>query len=405
MKKEMPFQFLISYEEAKTCILKSVLPVEKVETDNLENAAGRILAHDVIADFHVPPFARAAMDGYAVIAKDTVNASSNNPKILKIVDILHAGDSPKIMIHDGECIQIATGAPIPSGANAVIMVEYTEKLDETVSINKPVYPGEHISPIGEDLKRGTVVLRKGDFLTPAKIGVLAALGKQETQIYRKPVVAIIPTGSELLEVGVKPVEGKIFDVNSHTLIALLRQNGVNPVRFNPVSDSLDLLKKLIQELDEYDLIVFSGGSSVGERDLLATAVQELGNILFHGVQIKPGKPTLFGLVHGTPIFGMPGYPTSCLSNAYLFLIPAVRKIARLPPRTSIVKKAKLSKRIISKSGRKQFLTVKLLQGQAIPVFKQSGAITSMAEADGYIVLPENLDVMEEGAEVDVILLD
>jgi len=200
-------------------------------------------------------------------------------------------------------------------------------------------------------------------------------------------------------------EGQIYDVNSYTLISILSQNGCKPVRFPPIPDVFDELDKFVKNLVNYDMVVFSGGSSVGEQDLLEKVVKKSGEILFHGVQIKPGKPTLFGLIDGKPVFGMPGYPTSCLSNAYLLLVPAVRKMARLPPKPKQVVKAKISQRIVLGSGREQFLTVKIQNGKAIPVFKESGAITSMAEADGYIILPVNLDVLEKEEEVEVTLLE
>jgi len=405
MRKMSPFKLLTSREEALEIVLSSVKPMDKKEKILLEEASGRVLAEDIVANENVPPFDRAAMDGYAVKAEDTYGASNFNPKTLKLTAVLHAGESTGTPVNKGECIRIATGCPVPPGANAVVMVEFTEENEGKVSIYKPVAPGANIAQKGEDIKKGETVLKNGDFLTPAKIGALAALGRREVLVYQKPRVAVIPTGTEVREVGSELKEGQIYDVNSYTLTSILSENGALVTRSRIIPDSFEHLKSAVKQFLGHDLIVFSGGSSVGEKDLLVKIIEETGKIFFHGVQIKPGKPTLFGLVQEKPVFGMPGYPTSCLSNAYIFLVPAVRKIARLPPKNPRTVKAKMAKRMVSASGREQFLTVKLINGQAHPVFKQSGDITSMAEADGYIILPVNLDVIEEGEEVTITLFE
>jgi len=207
------------------------------------------------------------------------------------------------------------------------------------------------------------------------------------------------------EVGADLGEGEIYDINSHTLLAIVSANGATPIRRGIIQDTYENLRSVIEGPVESDMIVFSGGSSVGARDLLYSVVGELGRVLFHGVQLKPGKPTLFGLVQGKPLFGMPGYPTSCLSNAYLFLAPAVRKMARMPQRDPRTVKACMGHRFVSSSGRVQFLPVKIRDGRAYQAFKESGAITSLSEADGYILVPLNVDVIEEGEEVIVTLLE
>lgn len=405
MTKMRPFKLLVSYDEAMRIIRESIKPIERTDWVTLENAFNRVLAQDQVAGMNVPPFDRAAMDGYAVKAEDTFGSSAYNPKILKLTGVIHAGEQADNVVGDGECIQIATGCPIPEGADAVVMVEFTERNDEHVSILKPVYPGANISSRGEDIKKGRTILRRRDILTSAKIGVLAALGKEKVGVYERPRIAIVPTGSEICEVGIPLKEDQIYDVNSYTLASIATENGALVTRFRIVPDTYKELKTAVRSLLDHDMIVISGGSSVGERDILYDVISELGTVLFHGVQVKPGKPTLFGLVSNKPIFGMPGYPTSCLSNAYLFLIPAIRQMARLPPKEKRKVKAKLARRVVSSSGREQFLTVKLEGQEAYPVFKYSGAITSTAEADGYIILPVNVDVIEEGEEVTVVLLD
>lgn len=399
-----PFSLLVSHEEALEHILSSAKEIERIENIDVSEAVGRVLAEDIIADRSVPPFDRSAMDGYAVVAEDTFNAG-HEEVLLEVDGVIHAGEISEVEVTSGHCVQIATGSPKPSGADAVVMVEFTEKKGNRVLVTKPVHPGANISKLGEDIKKGDVVLKKGVHLTPSKIGTLSALGITGVDVYEKPRVSVIPTGTEIVQPGQQLSPGQIYDVNSFTLEAILRKNGAIVQRKPIITDDRQLLKEGIEKALESDMVVLSGGSSVGEKDLLAGILEDLGQVLFHGVQIKPGKPTLYGIIQGKPIFGMPGFPTSCLSNAHVFLVPAIRKMARLPSGKERIVKAKMGKRIVSSSGRKQFLTVRIENGVAYPVFKHSGAITSMAQADGYIMLPVNLDVIEEGEEIEVVLLD
>lgn len=405
MRGKTPFKLLLSHEEAVKIIFENVKPIDRVEWVSLDASFKRVLAEDLVADRDVPPFDRAAMDGYAVKAEDTFGASSFNPKTLKLCEVVYAGEVPSKTLKSGECTQISTGGPLPEGSDASVMIEFTEKEEGDVKVLKPVYPGANISRRGEDIEEGKLVLKHGSYLTASKVGVLAALGRERVQVYEKPHVAVVPTGSEICQVGSKLGKGQVYDINSHTLSAIASENGALVNVFRIVPDSSEELEGAVKTVLDKDMIIVAGGSSVGERDLFQGVIQRLGTVLFHGVQVKPGKPTLFGLVEEKPVFGMPGYPTSCLSNAYLFLIPAIRKLARLPPKREETVRARLAERVVSSSGRKQFLTVKVKDGFAYPVFKHSGAITSMAEADGYIVLPTNVDVVEKGDEVVVILLN
>jgi len=400
-----PFRLLVTHEEAERLLMSHVRQVERTEDVGLSDAVGRVLAQDVVAGEDVPPFDRAAMDGYAVVAQDTYGASTDSEVILRVIGAVHAGAPADLEVRQGHCVQIATGAPLPRGADAVVMVEYTERRDEGVAITRPVYPGANISRAGEDIHAGEVVLTEGSYLSPARVGVLAALGLTSVRVVARPQVVVIPTGHEIVSPGERLEAGQIYDVNSFTLEAILRQNGAAVRRHPIVEDDYDALRKAIQEAVDADLVVLTGGSSVGERDLMVEVLEDLGRVLFHGVQIKPGKPTLLAVVNDTPVLGMPGYPTSCLSNAYIFLVPAIRKMGRLPPRTPRVVTARMAKRYVSGSGRKQFLTVRVEDGLAHIVYRHSGAITSMSRADGYILLPVNLDVLEEGDQVQVTLFE
>jgi molybdenum cofactor synthesis domain-containing protein len=292
---------------------------------------------------------------------------------------------------------------MPAGADAVVMVEDTEVEGGTVKVYRPVYPGQNASPKGEDIQEGRRVLAPGVILDPSKIGVLAALGRQKVVVYQKPQVAVIPSGNEVVVPGDPLPPGKIYDINSYTLSALVLENGGLPKVFPVMADTLDSIMSTIREALAFDLIVMSGGSSVGERDMMVEAVQRMGEVKFHGIAVKPGKPTLCGIVEGRLVLGMPGYPTSCLTNGYGILAPALRKMARLRGRTVPSLRAPMARRYTSTIGRHQYLPVRLEGGEVVPVFKESGAITSMADAEGYIEIPANVDLVEKGEIVEVLL--
>jgi molybdenum cofactor synthesis domain-containing protein len=238
---------------------------------------------------------------------------------------------------------------------------------------------------------------------PSRIGALAAAGAVDVEIYAKPRIALIVTGNEVIEPGRPLAPGQIYDVNRFTLGALVSRHGGVPVPVPTALDTLDALSMALHAAIGEDVVVFSGGSSVGERDLMIDLLSAHGEILFHGVAVKPGKPTVFGRVNGKPIFGMPGNPTSCLSNGYMLLVPMIRKMARLPEYRPHVVRVPLARRIMSTTGRHQFYTVRLADGAAVPAFKGSGDITSMANADGYLEIPAQTDIVEAGELVDVKL--
>jgi molybdenum cofactor synthesis domain-containing protein len=398
-----PFGALLPFAEAKKVVDNNIKPITRMEVVNIDDALGRVLAEDVVAGLSIPPFERAAMDGYAVKARDTFNAGQRSPKILRLVGEVHAGETPTGKVGTGECLQIATGAMMPKGADAVVMVEDTEAENGRVKIFKSVYPRANVAKKGEDIKEGATVLKESSVLDAGKIGVLASQGITQVKVYEKPKVAVLPSGEEVVPLGKKLKRGQVYDINSHTIASVVRANGGIPIVFGVVGDKAEEIRATITEALKSDLVVISGGSSVGERDLLVNVIQDWGQVLFHGIQVKPGKPTIFALIEGKPLMGMPGYPTSCLINSYLFLLPAVRKMARLPPRTGETVTARLARRVPGNVGRRQFLTVKIEGGEAIPVFKESGAITSIAEADGYIEIAENIDLLEKGEPVTVTL--
>jgi len=397
-----PFGKLMTRLDAVRLIDENIRRITRVEDVPIEEAAGRVPAEDVVAGFNVPPFDRSSMDGYAVKAKDTAGASSK-PVTLRLIGVRHAGEAFDGVVGDGECIEIATGAPVPRGADAVVMVEYTKLTGNTVEIQRKAKPGDNVAPEGEDIKKGEAVVRVGEVLTPGSVGAIAALGFSRVKAYAKPRVAIYSTGNEVAPQG-KPLKpGQVYDINSYTLSAVVAANGCVPVRRGLVRDDPEAIADAVRDAAGYDVAVFSGGSSVGTRDLFAGVIEDLGRVHFHGLRVKPGKPTLFGEVGGTPVFGMPGYSTSCLNNAYVFLVPALRRVAGLPPAEERIVVARLSRPIKAEGEREQFYSVRVEGGEAVPVFKQSGDITSMAYANGYIIIPIGTQLLEAGDEVTVYL--
>jgi molybdopterin molybdotransferase len=400
-----PIRDTISLDEALATILEAATPIARTERIALRDAGGRVIAAPPAASMDVPPFDRAAMDGYAVRAEDTFGAGRYDPKVLRSIETVHTAQVATRAIGAGECIQIATGAPMPQGADAVVMVEETERVGGTdeVRVFTPVYPRQHVGRRAADIAAGRPVLQEGDVLNPSRIGALAAVGTLDVEVYARPRIAILSTGNEIVEPGRALGPGQIYDINRFTLSAIITAHGGVPVILPAAQDTIEALSAAIDSALAEDVLVFSGGSSVGERDLILDVLVKRGEVLFHGVAVKPGKPTVFGQVDGKPVLGMPGYPTSCLSNGYMLLIPMLRRMARLPGHRPQIVRLPLSRRIVSTTGRHQFYTVRIGDGAAVPAFKASGDITSMAHADGYIEIPPQVDIVEAGELVDVKL--
>jgi molybdenum cofactor synthesis domain-containing protein len=395
---------LLSFADALALTLDAASPIARTETIALADADGRVVAREVIATADVPPFSRSAMDGYAVRAADTAGASDATPVSLTCIGVVFAGQAPSRPVGRGECMTISTGAPMPDGADAVVMVERTRRTGEVVAIGQAATEGQHVGRQGSDMPAGSVVVAAGDVLDPARLGAVAGAGVGELTVYAKPTVALVSTGNEVIEPGVPLAPGQIHDINRFTLASVVRRHGGEPVRLPATGDSVEALTRALDQARSHDVVVFSGGSSVGERDLLRDAVAARGEIVFHGIAVKPGKPTLFARVEGTPVFGMPGNPTSCLSNGYLLLAPFLRRVARLPAWAPMRVDLPLAAAIRSPSDRHQFYTVRLEGGRVAPAFKGSGDITSMARADGYIEIAAGTGELAAGTIVTVTVL-
>ena len=398
-----PDRRLIDVREARVILASHGEPVTRVERVAAGQAAGRVLAADLVATDAVPPFARAMMDGYAVCAADVAEASRERPIVLGLRETIYTGRAATTTVGPGECAGIATGAPVPDGADAVVMVEHSSRNGDAVSVFQPVSPGQHVGPAGSDLAPGELALATGSFLSPARLGVIAALGLTEIEVYQRPRVAILSTGDEIVAPGGRLGPAQIFDSNTAALAAAVRLHGGEPVVAPRVGDDRAQLERAFERCLGEDLVLFSGGTSVGERDFLLEVIAAAGTVHFEGLRLKPGKPTVFASVAGRPVFGMPGNPVSCLTNAYLFVAPLLRRMARLPAAPERRVRARLAGAVGSPAGRHQIYPVRLEGTDAVPVFKGSGEITSLAWADGYFEIAADVESVEAGTWVDVTL--
>jgi molybdenum cofactor synthesis domain-containing protein len=399
-----PFTSTISLEEARRRLDAAARPIGRTERVRLDDGGGRVAAADVTSPIDVPPFARSAMDGYAVVAASTNGASRSRPLSLRLLDRIYTGELSTVTVTPGTCAEIATGAPLPAGADSVVMVEETARSgDHDIHVFAPTSAGQNVGRRGADMIAGDRVVAAGDLLSPSRVGALAAVGCADVEVFARPRVAILSTGNEVIEPGQPLSPGQIYDVNRFTLSAIVSMHGGVPEAHRSAQDTVDALITSLDACATADLIVFSGGSSVGERDLVVDAIAARGEMIFHGIAVRPGKPTAFAMVSGTPFFGMPGNPTSCLSNAYILLVPFLRTLARLPSHTPRIVRVPLGRRIVSAANRHQFYTVRLSDGVALPAFKGSGDITSLSRADGYIEIPADQSTVEEGTLLEVTL--
>ncbi|MFX1589656.1 MAG: gephyrin-like molybdotransferase Glp [Promethearchaeota archaeon] len=400
----MKFLKTISVEEFRK-ILDSV---HKVETGEelvcLDDAFNRIVSKNLTSNIHVPHFRKSRMDGYAIIAEDTFGAEEDNIIDLNLIEIIQAGDIPRKKLNHGQCSYVATGAALPENADAVLMVEFTEKRDNKVLISKAVAPGTHVITIGNDIKKGDVIVKKGTLVNLATMGILASCGIKEIPVYKKPKVSLISTGNELVTPNVNGLEiGKIYDVNSIILKKAIENTGVQVNFLGIVKDIYEDLKKTIDKaLDNSDIIILSGGTSKGEGDLGPKVLEEYNNIeiFIHGVKIKPGKPIIFVKMKKKTLFILPGYPTSALSCFYVFIDNFLRKMSGLPVRETFAKELEVGERIYSTIGRHEFKAVKIQEENGekkiFPIKTGSEAISTMFYADGYIEIDEFESIIEKG---------
>jgi len=376
---------------------------QKIEEVELKDAYGRILARDVKSPIDLPPFNRASRDGYAVKAEDTFKASEDNPKILECIETIEAGSIPRKKIERGCCSRISTGAPVPEGADAIIMVEYTEEKGNKILIYKSAYPNQHIALRGSDISKNDTISKKGALLSPEKIGALSAAGISKVPVIAKLKVGILSTGNELIKPSDKWSPGKIFDSNSHSIAAAVKNCGCEPKILGIVKDDYMKLYNAIQStIKKCDILITSGGTSAGAGDILRDIIDNMGEVIIHGISIKPGKPTLIGKVDDKLVFGLPGFPVSALIIFNVLLRPYLMEFSGKSSEHKHMMDLPLAQRLHSSKGRVHYALVKIRDEKAHPILKDSGAITSLADADGYIKIPKNVEILEEGSIVKVL---
>jgi molybdopterin molybdotransferase len=398
----MAFLKVVSLEKALEVVASFSLEPE-VERVKLGDALGRVLAEDVVSPIDAPPFDRATIDGYAVRAQDTFMASESEPVRLKVVGEINAGDRPDVELEPGETVYISTGAPLPKNADAVIQFEDVDREGNEIVVYKPAYPTLGVMKAGTDIPKGKLILERGTKLGFKETALLSAVGIAEVAVFRKPKVAVISTGNEIVEPGKEHEPGQIYDINGRAVTDAIRELGGEAFFLGIARDDRESLKKLIlRGIECCDIVVLSGGASGGIRDLTSSIIEELGRVYIHGIAIQPGKPTVIGEIKGKPIFGLPGYPTSCLTNFTLLVAPLLRRLIGRETEIRKVRK-RLAHKVFSVKGRRQFLPVKIEGEKAVPILKGSGAVTSFVDADGFIEVPETVEILEAGEEVEVTL--
>jgi molybdopterin molybdotransferase len=393
------FKERTSVDEALRLFLESISPLRHTDEVPLEACVGRVLAEAVISGRNVPHYRRAAMDGYAVRASDTQGASSANPVLLQLSD----------SIEEGTSMWIHTGAALPQGADAVVMVEDTVTAGDMVEIRVQVYPGRNVGQVGEDIKREDLVFEEGHFLRPCDAAVLASLGLDRAKVFRKPVVAVIPTGDELVgreKAGEVPPPGMVLETNGLMSALYVEMWGGIPRCTGIIRDLPESIKEAVEANLDADLILLSGGTSVGKRDHAPGVVKSLGKLLVHGVGLSPGKPAALGIIGKTPVVCLPGYPVAGLVALYFFVRPGIRKLGSMPEMPEIVLRKRLAAKISSKVGYVNFIRV-VFEGDRVRPLMGAGAgvLSSVAKADGYVLVPEHVEGYEEGREVDVFLIE
>jgi len=382
-----------------------IAPATVTEYVLVEQSAGRVLAAVITADSDIPGFDRSVVDGYAVRSSDTTGASDAVPSLLQCMGQIAMGTGgTNLVIRDGECIYIPTGGILPQGADAAVMVEYTEDAGDTILIKKPVSHGENVLLKDEDFKKGEIVFRPGRRLTPQDAGVLAACGSARVPVAKKPLVGVISTGNELVPVTDIPGPGQVRDANASMLAAWLSEYGCVPKLYGIVRDEREAFEEIIAiALSECDLVLLSGGSSKDERDMTAGVIAGKGEVLIHGIAIAPGKPTIIGMIAGKPVFGLPGHPASAFVVLIAIVRPLLDRMLGLERPLLRTVKATLAQNVPSQRGREEYVRVRVENNVATPLFGKSGLLNTLVRSDGLIRIPAGYEGLEMGSDVEVIL--
>ncbi|TGC11113.1 molybdopterin molybdotransferase MoeA [Methanolobus halotolerans] len=383
---------------AREIFLEAIEPLKRTERSGIVKCVGRVLSTSILAPRNVPHYRRSAMDGFAVRSVDIMGASSTNPVMLQVSK----------EIEEGTCVPVSTGSYVPDEADAVLMLEDTIAIGDMIEVRVQVHPGKNVGDIGEDVRKNEIIFNKGHLSRPCDIAVLASLGIAEVTVYSRPVVAIIPTGNDLipLQDHEVPPPGKTLNINSLMIGLYVKKWGAEPRYCGIVPEHREHIREaLIRNLDA-DLIVISGGTSVGEQDYVPDVVASLGKKLVHGVGLSPGKPTALGTINDVPVLCMPGYPAAGLVALFAFGKTAIRKTGNIPDTPEVSVKARLAGKINSREGYVSYARVILEGNTARPLMTAgAGILSSIAKSGGFVIIPPNVEGYEEGDEVDVVLIE
>jgi molybdopterin molybdotransferase len=401
---------MISVEEALNQILEVIVPLGREKVSILDSI-GRVIGEDIYATRNIPPRDNSAMDGYAIRWEDTRGASIRKPVILKVIEDIPAGTIPRKRVGTGKSSRIMTGAPIPDGANAVVRVEDTEKDGQKVRVFVKAKDGQDIRPAGEDVREGELVISQGNVIRPAEIGMLAALGRSFISVYQRPLIAVVATGDELVDIDENPSSWQIISSNSYSIAGQIIDCGAIPIQIGIAKDKRDDLVAKFKAALRADIIVSSGGVSVGDYDLVKDVMKEVGNqMTFWQVAMRPGKPLAFGSMNGIPVFGLPGNPVSSMVSFEQFVRPSILKMMGHKNLFRRIVRAILKDDITKKKGTRHFIRayVNYENGRyfaATTGEQGSGMLRSMVMANGMIVLPEYATSVKKGEDVSIQLID
>ena len=389
---------------------------DRMDTENvaLAETIGRVLATEIYADVNLPDFTRTIVDGYAVQGKSTFGASDGNPAYLDVVGTIAMGEVPDVNIGIGNAARISTGGMLPAGADSVVMIEHTDAIDNTtIEVYRSVAPGQNTVGVGEDLKKKSLLLNRGQKIRAPEVGLLAAFGHQSVAVYRRPKIGIISTGDEIVPTDEIPEPGQIRDINTYSLAAMVSETGAIPVTYGIIKDNFDaLFATCARALAECDMVLISGGSSVGTRDFTEEVISAFSGaeILVHGISISPGKPTILARIEQKAYWGLPGHVVSSMVVFSRIVLPFIEHISGISPGTGniLALKALLTRNVSSAQGRVDYIRVRLSTEKeglyAEPILGKSALLNTMVKADGLIEVDRNTEGLDEGTPVDVIPL-
>jgi molybdopterin molybdotransferase len=386
-------------------IINSSLKMVGIEEISLEDAHMRVLADEVTSLLNSPPFERSAMDGYAIRAENTFGFSETNPAMLKIVDSIGAGQVSNKVVRNGEAIKIATGAPIPTGSNAVVMEEYTSSEGDHLKVEMSLTPGENVSPRGEDIKERDIVLKEGKVLRPQDLAIIASAGYNRVNVFKKPKIGVITTGNELVMPRPDIRGAEVINSNHYTFKAIVEASMAIPTLVH-CFDSHKLVEDEFERLlDTHDALISTGGTAISKGDVVVDVTNKMGEVMIHGVALRPGKPFGFGIIHEKPVFMLSGYPVAAMVQADVFVRNSLHKMQGISNKPQIVHKITL-KKIPSSLGRTDYIRAETDGTMVKPLkIKGSGIIRSMVQSNSYIIIEENLEGIGKGEECNVLLYD